>query len=63
MLYGILFETLNRSDLRVGIVAGAAHALIAFIAAQPRVSVRAAARAATAHLVYGAMIAFLYVTP
>jgi hypothetical protein len=63
ILYGVLFETLNRSDLRIGLVAGAIHGLIAFLLARPRTTFRAAARAGTAHLVYGAMIAFLYVTP
>lgn len=62
-LYGLLFEALGRSDILLGVAAGAVHALIVFLAAAPRRAPRAAARAAIAHLTYGSMIAFLYVTP
>ena len=62
-IYGIIFEVMGRSDVGLGLVAGGLHALAAFGAARPRSEPRAAARAAAAHLTYGVIIAFLYVTP
>jgi hypothetical protein len=63
LLYGIIFELLGRADVPLGLVVGTAHALLIFVAARQRCTMRGALRAATAHLVYGVMIAFLYVTP
>ena len=62
-VYGLIFEALHRADIRIGLLLGAIHAAIMFIAADPRRSSRNALRVAAAHLVYGAIIAFLYVTP
>ncbi|MGH7464614.1 MAG: hypothetical protein ACREK1_05520 [Longimicrobiales bacterium] len=63
LVYGIAFELLHRADLRTGFMLGAVHAAVMFAAARRRGSMRAALRAAAAHLVYGGVIAFLYVTP
>jgi hypothetical protein len=63
LLYGVVFELLHRADLRTGLILGALHATVMFAFARQRGSTRAALRVAIAHLVYGGMIAFLYVTP
>lgn len=63
IVYGFLFELLHRADLRIGLVLGALHGVIMFAVARRTSSSRAAFRAAAAHLVYGAAIAFLYITP
>lgn len=63
LIYGIAFELLHRADLLTGLILGALHGAIMFLAAHRRASIRAAFRAASAHLIYGAVIAFLYITP
>ena len=63
LLYGIAFELLHRADIRIGLLLGAVHGAIMFLAARRASTTRAALRAASAHLVYAAVLAFLYVTP
>lgn len=63
LVYGIVFELLQRADLRTGLILGALHGALMFAVARQRGSLRAAFRAASAHLVYGTVIAFLYITP
>lgn len=63
LVYGLIFEALHRADLRIGLLLGAAHGLILFVTSRRRMPVRPALRAAVARLVYGAVIAFLYITP
>jgi hypothetical protein len=64
LVYGILFELNSRSHLADGVVAGAVHAMLLLIAAR-RLTLpgRTAVRIAVMHVVYGAIIALLYVTP
>ncbi|MBR9989625.1 MAG: hypothetical protein KFH98_07720 [Gemmatimonadetes bacterium] len=61
--YGIAFELLNRADITTGLMLGAMHGILMFAVARRAGSTRAAFRAALAHLVYGAVMAFLYITP
>lgn len=64
VLYGLVFELLHRADLRTGLILGAIHGAVMFVLARRRrVSGRAGFRITAAHLVYGAVLAFLYVTP
>ena len=64
VLYGTAFELLHRADLPTGLLLGTIHGAAMFILARRRRgSGRAGLRAAAAHLVYGAVLAFLYVTP
>lgn len=63
VLYGFLFELLHRADLTTGLILGALHAAVMFALARRDGTTRSALRTAVAHLVYGAVIAFLYVTP
>jgi hypothetical protein len=63
VLYGFLFEVVGRSGVGTGLVTGAVHALIMFLAAGPRSDTRSALRVAAMHLCYGGVLAFLYVTP
>lgn len=63
LIYGFAFELLHRADLRTGVILGALHGGLMFALARRRGTVRAALRAASAHLIYGAVIAFLYITP
>lgn len=62
-VYGVVFETLGRADLTVGLAGGALHGVVAGLAGGPRRDPRRAARLAAAHLVYAAVLGFLYVTP
>jgi hypothetical protein len=61
--YGIAFELLHRADLRIGVLLGALHGAFMFAVTRRRGTTRAALRAAAAHLAYGAVMAFLYITP
>ena len=63
LLYGVAFELLHRADLLTGLALGAVHGAVMFVPAHRAGTLRGAFRAAAAHLVYGAFIAFLYVTP
>ena len=63
LAYGILFDALHRADIRIGVLLGAIHGIIMFVAADPRADRRAAFRVGAAHLVYAVTLAFLYVTP
>lgn len=63
LIYGIAFELAHRADLRTGLILGTIHGALMFAVARRRASSRAALRAAAAHLVYGVVIAFLYITP
>lgn len=63
LLYGIAFEFLHRADVATGLILGALHGAIMFAIARRGGPVRAALRVALAHVVYGAVIAFLYITP
>lgn len=63
VLYGLAFEILHRADVRIGFLLGAVHGSVLFIIARRRGTTRAALRAAAAHLVYGTVMAFLYITP
>lgn len=63
VLYGIVFELLHRADLRTGVILGAIHGAAMFAAARTEGTTRSALRAGVAHFVYGAVLAFLYITP
>ena len=63
VIYGLIFEVLHRADLLTGTLLGAAHGLVLFLTTRRRAPLRPALRVAAAHLVYGAVLAFLYVTP
>jgi hypothetical protein len=71
LIYGLIFEALQKADFRTGLALGAAHGVLAVLLAArrtgphapPRVQLRIAARAAVLSLVYGVTIGFLYVTP
>lgn len=63
LIYGVIFELLHRADLRTGLILGAVHGTIMFAVARRDGTTRSALRVAFAHLVYGAMMGFLYVTP
>lgn len=63
LIYGIVFELIQRADLRTGLILGGLHGAVMFVVARRRGTSRAALRAAAAHLVYGIVMAFLYVTP
>jgi hypothetical protein len=63
LLYGIAFELIERADLRTGLILGTLHGAVMFAVARRRAPSRAALRTAVAHLVYGIVMAFLYVTP
>lgn len=63
LLYGIAFEVLRRSDVRAGLLLGLVHGALAVILTSPGGSPRSALRTAAVHVVYGIVIAFLYVTP
>lgn len=62
-VYGVVFEAIRRSDYRIGLVLGAAHALIVILACNRRLGAAAAMRIVAIHVVYGTTLAFLYVTP
>jgi hypothetical protein len=62
-IYGLVFETLGRADIKVGLAAGVLHAALAGIAGQPRRQPAPAARLAVNHFVYVVLLSFLYVTP
>lgn len=61
--YGTAFELLHRADFRIGFILGAVHGAVMFAIARRTGRRRVAVRAALAHIVYGTVIAFLYVTP
>jgi hypothetical protein len=61
--YGIVFEASSRDDVVTGAVLGAVHGLAVLIASRPRRDARLAVRAGGLHVIYGAVIALLYVTP
>lgn len=63
LAYGVLFELLHRADVGLGMILGALHGIVMFLLATPRSNRRGALRTAIMHLVYGAVIALLYVTP
>lgn len=63
LLYGVTFELLQRADVITGLILGTIHAAVIFAVARRRGTIRAALRAAFAHIAYGAVIAFLYITP
>lgn len=63
MLYGLVFEVLGRSSAGTGLALGGIHGVAAFLAGSPRTTPRPAVRSAFMHLLYGVVIAFLYVTP
>lgn len=63
LLYGIALELVERADLRTGLILGTLHGAAMFAVARRRATSRAALRTAVAHLVYGIVMAFLYVTP
>jgi hypothetical protein len=63
IFYGIAFEALARSSAGTGFALGAVHAVFALAMRWQSAPPRDAARSAAMHLVYGGVIAFLYVTP
>lgn len=63
LLYGLAFELLRRADLPAGLALGAIHGAAMFAMARSQGSTRAALRTGVAHLIYGAVLAFLYITP
>jgi hypothetical protein len=63
LIYGAAFELLHRADITAGLILGAIHGAIMFAVARPKGTPRSALRAAFAHLVYGAVMGFLYITP
>jgi hypothetical protein len=63
VFYGIAFEALARSSAGTGFALGSAHAVLVLALRWRSAGPRAAARNAAMHLLYGGVIAFLYVTP
>jgi hypothetical protein len=63
LIYGLAFEATGRADVVTGLLLGLVHGVIVLAAYARNAQVRPALRAAVVHAVYGAMIAFLYVTP
>jgi hypothetical protein len=63
VLYGVAFELIGRADLPVGLALGLLHGVVMVLATGPRSRTGLAFRNGAMHLVYGATIAFLYVTP
>lgn len=63
IVYGIIFEAMQRSDVAAGLVLGAVHGVLAFAVSGPRARPWTALRVAAMHVVYGAACAFFYVTP
>jgi hypothetical protein len=63
VLYGVAFEALARSSAGTGLALGSLHAVIALAVRWQSAGPGHAARSAAMHLVYGGVIAFLYVTP
>jgi hypothetical protein len=63
LLYGLVFETAQRSDVLIGLALGTAHALLAFATSRPLSAPAPAFRTAAMHVVYGTVCGFLYVTP
>jgi hypothetical protein len=61
VVYGVLFETLSRSDYRIGLLFGAGHAVIAIITYRRNLTNAASLRLAAMHIAYGTITAFLYV--
>lgn len=62
-LYGVALELVGQSSAAVGLALGAVHGLAALAVAAARGQARHALRHALMHVVYGATLAFLYVTP
>ncbi|CAN5682453.1 hypothetical protein BH23GEM9_BH23GEM9_13660 [soil metagenome] len=63
LLYGAVFELAGRADIPMGAILGAIHAAVTATLVSRRNPPRVALRVALMHLVYGVVIAFLYVTP
>jgi hypothetical protein len=61
--YGVVFEATSRDDVVTGLILGTVHGIVVLLASRPRADVRLALRAAGMHVIYGAVIALLYVTP
>ncbi|HEX6134628.1 MAG TPA: hypothetical protein VFZ24_11725 [Longimicrobiales bacterium] len=63
IVYGLAFELFQRADVRAGFILGLLHAVAVFSFIRPRAPLHPAVRAAAAHLAYGTVLGFLYVTP
>jgi hypothetical protein len=63
LAYGLLFEATGRADVLAGLALGSAHGVIVLVARGRKGQMRSALRSATVHVIYGATLAFLYVTP
>jgi hypothetical protein len=63
IIYGVIFEAIQRSDVAVGFILGSVHAIIGFAFSRPGVQPGTAFRMAAMHLAYGTACALLYVTP
>jgi hypothetical protein len=63
IFYGLAFEITSRADVLTGLAMGTVHGSLAFALSRPAAAHRPALRLAAMHVVYGATIAFLYVTP
>jgi hypothetical protein len=67
VLYGVAFEWMVRADLVIGAMLGAAHGALAILARAVRPPTHRGApgpgRLLAGHLVYGALLGWLYVVP
>jgi hypothetical protein len=63
LVYGLIFETMGRADVPAGLALGGVHAVIALFAARAAGNRGAMPRMAIMHVVYGVVLALLYVTP
>jgi len=63
LIYGVLFELLHTDRTSVGLIIGSVHAGIVVALNSPNRNHARAISLAGMHIVYGVMIAFLYVVP
>jgi hypothetical protein len=63
VIYGVVFETIGRADVPAGAVMGGVHAVLAVAASHRAGLPRTMPRMAVMHLIYGIVLALLYVTP
>jgi hypothetical protein len=62
-IYGFIFEAARRADVTAGLALGLAHAILVALAARWAGRADGMPRLALMHVVYGAVLALLYVTP
>lgn len=62
-IYGLVFEAAGRADVITGLVLGLVHAIVVALAAHWAGRSEGMPRLALMHVVYGVVLALLYVTP